>query len=215
MKVQSQTPSQSAGSVFQEQPATKEAIGTDVPASPLDPSIADFFADQGGRMKEMTGRAASLSSDGDIPEMFQEASGDRDVLNDWLTGQLVEETEESRRKFLQVLASAKDPSSVILAITQKHSQESLKKIGQLMEVYQENRESLDHLQAEMDLMGGEITQADMMQTNMKFARNQADSMNLFQAMQKEMSNYERTLEGGQSLHKADNADQTMIQNMKG
>lgn len=203
------------GLVSQEQPALKQTIGPEVSTAPLDPSVADFFAEQGGRMKAMTGRAASLSSDGDIPEMFQKASGDRDVLNDWLTGQLVEETEESRRKFLQVLAAAKDPSSVILAITQKHSQESLKKIGQLMEVYQENRESLDHLQAEMDLMGGEITQADMMQTNMKFARNQADSMNLFQAMQKEMNNYERTLEGGQSLHKADNADQTMIQNMKG
>ena len=115
---------------------------------------------------------------------------------------------------LALLASAKDPSSVILAITQKHAQASLQKVGKLMAAYKDQTETLDHLQAAMDLKGDHWGQSDMMRTNMKFSRAQSDTMNLFQVMQKEMNNYERVMESGQSMYKGDNADETMIQNMK-
>lgn len=208
--------------------------------------VAAFFADQGARAKDITERSASLSSDGDIPEllhtesgsamddlsaqigdyigemkrthpeMFQN-SGGSDVLGDWMTGEMTRETEEEKKKFLELLALAKDPSSVILAITKKHADESLQKVGKLMAAYKEQTESLDHLQAEMDLKQahGDLSQADLAQFNMKFGSLQGDTMNLFQVMQKEMNNYERVMEGGQSMSKADNADETMIQNMRG
>jgi hypothetical protein len=208
--------------------------------------VAAFFADQGALAKELTERPSSRSSDGDIPEflhtegassmddlskqigdyigtmkrthpeMFQQ-SGGSDVLSDWMMGEMSQQTEAEKKKFLEVLAMAKSPGDVILAMTQKHAGDALHKVSKLMGDYKDQTEAMDHLQAELDLKqsSGDLTQADMMQFNMKFSRGQGDTMHLFQGMQMEMNNYERVLEGGQSLNKSDNADETMVQNMRG
>jgi hypothetical protein len=155
------------------------------------------------------------------PDLFGNGgSGTVDVLDQWMTGQMSAVTDEQKKKYQELLALASrggDPESVILAMTYRHASESMSKIGQLLNVYKEQTGVLDKLQADLDLKGfkGDLTQADMMKTNMEFSRTQADVMNLFQVIQREMGNYERTMQSGSSLAKSfKEMAQTIQQNYK-
>lgn len=153
------------------------------------------------------------------PEMFQDnTSSTSDVMEQWMTGQMVVQTEEQKKKYQELMALASrgaDPDSIILAMTYRQAQESQTKMGKLLEMYKTQMDGLDKMRAELDLGGDKISQADMMKANMDFSRYQGDAMNLFQVIQKEMANYERVMQSGQSLVKSGHeADRTILGNLK-
>jgi len=157
----------------------------------------------------------------DNPDLFKGGSGTdtSDVLDQWFTGQMVAETEETKKKYQQLMVAARgDPESILLAMTYRHAQSSMLKMGKLLEMYKTHMDGLDKIQADLDLKNakGDLTQADMMKTNMDFARSQGDAMNLFQIIQKEMGNYERTMQSASSLSKSINDPlRSIIGNMRG
>ncbi|HSA59525.1 MAG TPA: hypothetical protein VLJ37_07555 [bacterium] len=143
------------------------------------------------------------------PDLFGNGkSGTVDVIDQYMTGQMVQMNNEQKKKYQELLMLASrggDPESVLLAMTYKNAQSSMNKIGQMLTVYKEQTGILDKLQADLDLKGFKkdgLTQVDMMKTNMEFSRTQADVMNLFQIMQKEMNRYETVMTSANSLGKS-------------
>ncbi len=138
-----------------------------------------------------------------------------DVLGEMMTGELYRETEESRKKYQEILATATDAGSVILAMTMRQSQKTAQLMGRAFEALKFQQEGMMKLEAEMNLKGKSLSQADMMKTNMDFARFSSDSSQIYQVIQKGMSDYERNFTFGNSMIKnAGEPLRTMIQNMK-
>ena len=150
------------------------------------------------------------------PELFQSDSGGTtsDVLDQWMTGQMVQETEEAKKKYQAALAMARSPEDVLLVMTSKHAQDSMTKIGRMLKVYKQQMDSLDKMQANLDLnmSKGNVSQATMMKTNIEFSRTQGDVMNLFQVIQKAMGDYERSMNSSGSIIKNIKEIATTIQN---
>jgi len=139
------------------------------------------------------------------PELYDKGrgGGSVDVLGDWFTGQMVQETEESKKKYHEILATASRGGSdaVILAMTFRHAQKQMSQMGELLNAYRDKITGLDKLQADLDLKGAKLTQSDMMKGNIDFARYQGDATQIFQIIQKTMSDYERTMVSANSLIK--------------
>ncbi len=141
------------------------------------------------------------------PDLFpQSGSGSYDVIDQYFTGQMVKETEETKKRYQQILAAAKgDPESVILAMTYRHIQGAQAQMGKLVAAYKTKMDDMDKLQAELDLKGssaGGLSQADMMRGNMDSARLMGDTNQIFQLIQKAMGDYEREMVGSKSLIEA-------------
>lgn len=141
-----------------------------------------------------------------------------DVLEDWYTGQIIQETEESRKKYLEILAAAKgDPEAVILAMTFRNGQKQMAAMGQMLGAFREKQDGLQALQAELDLKNfkGKLSQADMMAGNVKFASLQSDTSTIMHMIQKTMSDYERTMVSANSLLKTTGeSEMAIIRNMR-
>lgn len=155
------------------------------------------------------------------PDLFGHSGGSSaDVIDQYMTGQMVAMTDDQKKKYQELMAIASrggHPDDIILAMTYRHSAEAMGKIGKLLNVYKEQTGVLDKLQADLDLKGfkGDLSQAEMMKTNMEFSRTQADVMNIFQIMQRAMSDYERGEQSGASLIKSTKEmTQTIQQNYK-
>lgn len=173
----------------------------DVPMDDLDRTIKGYIDD-----------AASKN-----PDLFKNSGGGTvDVIGDWFTGQMVQETEESRKKYLEILATAKgDPDAVILAMTFRNAQKQMSQMGELLNAYRDKITGLDKLQADLDLKGSKLTQADMMKGNVDFARYQGDATQIFQIIQKTMSDYDRTMVSANSLVKTESESRlAIIRNMR-
>jgi hypothetical protein len=143
------------------------------------------------------------------PDMFGRdgAGATVDVFDQWFTSNMVAETEETKKKYHQLLAAAAasgNAEDVLLAMTFRHAQSSMLKMGKLLESYKTHMDSLDKLQADLDLKGfkGDLSQADMMKVNMEFARSSGDSNNTMQMIMKTMSEYERTMQSASSMNKS-------------
>lgn len=144
------------------------------------------------------------------PEMFQpEGSGSSagDVLEQMFTNQMVEETEESKRKYQELLVAARgDPEAVLLAMTYRHARNAMVRIGSMLEAYKTHMDAVDRTRAQLELDGfrGDLSASDLAKANMDFARNQGDAMNIFQTLQVAMNDYEKTMQSGGSLAKSIN-----------
>ncbi len=155
------------------------------------------------------------------PDLFGNGnSGTVDVIDQYMTGQMVQMTDDQKKKYQELMALASmggDADSIILAMTYRHATSSMTKIGQLLSVYKEQTGVMDKIRADMDLKGfkGDLTQADMMKTNMEYSRTQADTMNLFQIIQREMGKYESVMQTSSSLIKSNKEmRQSGLQNLK-
>jgi hypothetical protein len=151
------------------------------------------------------------------PELFHQSSGGStaDVLDQWMMGKMLVETDEQKKRYHELLAMAShsgNPDNIILAITSRHAAESMTKIGQLMGFYKEKSDAMDKLRAQIDLDGSKASQSTMMKDNMAFSGIQGDMMNLFQVIQKEMNNYESTMQMSQSEIKS---RKDLVQQMQG
>lgn len=150
------------------------------------------------------------------PTLFQQSSSGStsDILEQYMTGQMIQETEETKKKYHEALAMARSPQDVILIMTAKHAQDATAKIGQMVQVYSEQMDSMDKMQAQFDLdqASGHQSQADLAKANMQFSSMQGDVMNLFQVIQMEMNNLEKTQDFGNSSAKSVNEIAKDIQN---
>lgn len=138
-----------------------------------------------------------------------------DLLGEMMTGELYRETEETKRKYQEILASASDAESVILAMTWRQSTKTAQLMGRAFEALKFNQDGLMKLEAEQNLKGKNPSQGEMMKMNMDFARFSTDSTQIYQVIQKGLSDYDRNFSFGDSMvKKADQTERAIIQNMR-
>lgn len=143
------------------------------------------------------------------------AIGAVDLLGDMMTGELYRETEESKKKYQEILAAASDPESVILAMTWRQSTRTAQLMGRAFEALKFQQEGLMKLEAEMNLKGKSLSQAELAKANMDFGRFSTESTQIYQVIQKGMSDYDRNFTFGNSMvKKAEEFYRTAIANMK-
>lgn len=142
------------------------------------------------------------------PEYFQGKStdsGTSDMLEQMMTGQMMQETEEERKKFWEALAAAKgNPEAVNSIIGMRYANKAMKMMGKVVEAYKYHVDMLDQVQAKLDLQSakpGGLSQTDMIKTNLESGRLMGDISSLFQILQKSMTDYQRITEDTHGTNK--------------
>jgi hypothetical protein len=138
------------------------------------------------------------------PDVFAQSGSDGsyDVMDQYFTGEMLKENEETKKKYQQLIAAARDPETVILLMADKQLRGIQATMGKLVTGYKAKMDDMDKLQAQLDLKGSSasgLSQADMMRGNMDSARLMGDTNQIFQLIQKTMSDYERIMVSSKSL----------------
>ncbi len=146
------------------------------------------------------------------PEYFNAKSGSgggtgnatSQMLEQMMTGNMVQETEEERKRFWDAMAAAKgNPEAVNSIIGFRYAQKAMKIMGKVVEAYSYQVQSLDHLQAAFDLQSskGNVTQAQMIDMNIKSGSLMGDINSMFQVLQKSMTDYQRVTDDTHTTNK--------------
>jgi hypothetical protein len=156
------------------------------------------------------------------PEYFQDNSPDAadnggDLISQMLTGDMLEETDEQKKKWLEILSMAKSPDMVNLLMTFRGAKQASAVIGKLAEQYKSKIDAMDKLSAEYALknQGGAISTADAQQFNIDSMRTYTDITETFQVMTRAVSDLEKVEVGGSKTATDINKTlQGIIQNFK-
>jgi len=151
------------------------------------------------------------------PDAFTKGSGmsGPDILGDMLSGEIYQDTAETKQKLHELLAAAKDPESVIMALAWHQSMKTANLMGRAFEALKFQQDGLMKLEAEMNLNGKMMDQSTLMQKNLQFSQFSTSSSQIYQVIQQGMNQYEQTFTLSNSLlkdHKQ--SDNVIIQNMK-
>lgn len=141
-----------------------------------------------------------------------------DPFDMMFTNEVVQETEDQKRKWQELIAAAKgSPDMVNTIIGMRYAKKMTQKIGKLTELYKYHTDAMDKLSAQFDLKssGGQLAQADLAKFNADFARAQTDTSNTFQMLQNLMGEYQRVTQFTSTIDtEIDRTIRSIIQNFR-
>ncbi len=146
------------------------------------------------------------------------SASEPDLFDTMFTSQMIEETEDEKRKWAELVAAARSPEMVNTLLNYRKSQLFTKIIGHLMEQQKFHVDQVDKVRAEMDLgmkSADGLSTAELAKFNADFAVAQTDATQVYQQIQYALSNVERFEAQTPQINRImDQTFETMIRNLR-